>query len=227
MPSWNIHIAHVEQLLDEYGASALGIRDENAFLVGTLVPDIYVGYMVPETTLLIDYKLTHLTKRCKTPLPDYERFWDFYIARQLEAKKLPTDMVLGAWAHLVCDHVHNARTRDLLVGRGMEQTDQTRIMKQADFDAYGKTLQISMKPKLTASVLDQARKFPQYTVLETDLDKAVVVAERIVDSNFSRLCLDDLQFDLLSRSFFHEANEEATHIIVDGLSKLSGTSPLY
>ena len=72
MPSWNIHTAHVERLLREQGAEALGVRDWNAFLLGNLAPDIYVGYMVPDTTLRIDYKLTHHSIREHIPLPRYD-----------------------------------------------------------------------------------------------------------------------------------------------------------
>ena len=43
MPSWNIHTAHAELLLREEGAAALGIRDVDAFLLGNLLPDVYVG----------------------------------------------------------------------------------------------------------------------------------------------------------------------------------------
>ena len=53
MPSWNIHTAHVERLLREEGADALGVSDVNAFLFGNLAPDVYVGYMVPDTTYRI------------------------------------------------------------------------------------------------------------------------------------------------------------------------------
>ena len=43
MPSWNIHIAQVERLFERDGAVARMVRDRNAFLLGNLVPDIYVG----------------------------------------------------------------------------------------------------------------------------------------------------------------------------------------
>ena len=50
MPSWNIHIAQTERLLERGGAVARTVRDANAFLFGSLVPDIMVGYMVPGIT---------------------------------------------------------------------------------------------------------------------------------------------------------------------------------
>ena len=47
MPSWNIHIAHAEGLLEDGGPFAGVVRDRNAFLFGNFVPDIYVGYVWP------------------------------------------------------------------------------------------------------------------------------------------------------------------------------------
>jgi len=128
MPSWNIHTAHVERLLREEGAAALGVRDENAFLLGNLAPDVYVGYMVPNPSFRIDYKLTHLALREHIPLPRYDDFWDFYIAGRDDV----SDVVLGAWAHLVADHVYNAHTRAYLASIGVEPGERARIGKQGD-----------------------------------------------------------------------------------------------
>ena len=62
MPSWNIHIAHAEGLLEDGGPFAGVVRDRNAFLFGNFVPDIYVGYMVPSVAEPIPYRVTHF--RC-------------------------------------------------------------------------------------------------------------------------------------------------------------------
>ena len=126
MPSWNIHTAHVERLLREEGAEALGIRDVNAFLLGNFAPDIYVGYMVPSTTYRIDYKLTHLAQREHIPLPRHDDFWDFYVARQDHV----SDLTLGAWAHMACDHVYNAHTRTYLARVGVKPGEKARVGKQ-------------------------------------------------------------------------------------------------
>ena len=55
MPSWNIHIAEAEMLLARDGSVAALVRDRNAFLFGSVVPDVLVGYMVPDILL---YTLT-------------------------------------------------------------------------------------------------------------------------------------------------------------------------
>lgn len=80
MPSWNIHIAHAEGLLAECGPLASAVRDRNAFLFGSLVPDIYVGYMVPCVVHPIPYRVTHFAAPEHIPKPREGEFWDMYVA---------------------------------------------------------------------------------------------------------------------------------------------------
>lgn len=215
MPSWNIHTAHVERLLREEGAEALGIRDVNAFLMGNFIPDVYVGYMVPDATLRIDYKLTHLAVREHIPLPRHDLFWQFYIARQEQV----SDLTLGAWAHLVADHVYNAHTRTYLDRIGMAPGEPARIGKQADFALFGRTLDISLKPHFDAALLVQCESFPQYSVAERDVRAAVEVASGIVDENRARHVRGDPAYQLLSAEFFEAARAEAHETIVRGLRR--------
>lgn len=83
MPSWNIHIAHVEGLLAKDGPVARVVRDRNAFLFGNLIPDIYVGYMVPGIVHPIPYRVTHFAKPEHIPKPREAEFWVQYIAPTL------------------------------------------------------------------------------------------------------------------------------------------------
>ena len=80
MPSWNIHVAHAEGLLAECGPLAGAVRDRNAFLFGSLVPDIYVGYMVPCVVRPIPYRVTHFAAPEHIPKPREGEFWDAYVA---------------------------------------------------------------------------------------------------------------------------------------------------
>ena len=79
MPSWNIHIAQTERLL-ERPAVADAVRDRNAFLFGNVVPDIFVGYMVPGVDEPIPYRVTHVAKPERIPKPREREFWDTYVA---------------------------------------------------------------------------------------------------------------------------------------------------
>lgn len=83
MPSWNIHIAHAEGLLAKDGPVARVVRDRNAFLFGNLIPDIYVGYMVPGIVHPIPYRVTHFAKPEHIPKPREAEFWVQYVAPML------------------------------------------------------------------------------------------------------------------------------------------------
>lgn len=213
MPSWNIHTAHVERLLREEGADALGITDVNAFLMGNLAPDIYVGYMVPNITHRIDYKLTHLALREHIPLPRADEFWEFYVACQDQV----SDLTLGAWAHLVADHVYNRHTRAYLERIGMEPGEKARVGKQSDFALFGRTLDISMVPYVDEALLAQCADFPQYSIAEKDARAAADVARAIVEKNRAEHVTGEPEYQLLTAEFFETARAEAHAEIVRGL----------
>lgn len=75
MPSWNIHLAHTEDVLARNGVLARALCDRNAFLFGGLVPDIRVGYMVPGVVEPIPYRITHFAKPEHIPKPREHDFW--------------------------------------------------------------------------------------------------------------------------------------------------------
>ena len=220
MPSWNIHIAHVERLLSQEGARRLGVRDENEFLLGNLVPDIYVGYMVRDASCRIDYKLTHLAERSQVPLPDYERFWRYYVERpEGYGARRTSDLVLGAWCHLVCDHVYNACTRRFLTQHGLHASERARVDKQADFADFGRTLSIERVPEATEAVLASCKAFPAYSIAGCDVRAAVDVAARVVEENRSRHLDGEPGYRLLTPEFFEAARQQAHHVMVEGLAR--------
>ena len=213
MPSWNIHVAHVEHLLSEHTAEELGIRDANAFLVGNLVPDVYVGYMVPGVSHLIDYKVTHLAGGGQIPLPDYQRFWETYIAGRANVSSL----TLGAWAHLATDHVYNERVRTLLAQRGREIDEETRIAKQADFALFGETLPLAADPQANGELVRECARFPQYEIAEPDAQRTVAVARRIIAHNGCGNRLERPSYQLLPGEFLTSTFAEADRLIASGL----------
>ncbi len=83
VPSWNIHIAHAEDVLARGGGLAAAVRDRNAFLFGNVLPDIRVGYMVPGIVEPIPYRITHFAKPEHIPKPREWEFWDTYVAPAL------------------------------------------------------------------------------------------------------------------------------------------------
>lgn len=218
MPSWNIHTAHVERLFSEYDPKELGIQDTNCFLFGNFVPDIYVGYMVANTTRTIPYGATHLTDPTFMPLPDADLFWDSYIAPRPGLPKA-TDLTLGAWAHLVADRCYNGAVRKVIADRDLPHGDELRVRKQADFDAFGRMLDIASVPHETVELAHQAQAFPQYPLVQSDVSKALAVAKVIVDKNREEHLANEPTWNLLDEAFFAETFEEAHKTIASRLLK--------
>lgn len=183
MPSWNIHTAHVERLLANRRAEDLGIHDANAFLFGNYAPDVYVGFMVPDTTVRIDYCITHFAEIDLIPVPDADRFWDHYIARRKIASPAGQSLVLGAWAHLVADRFYNGNFRTFSSEHDVPEGEQLRVGKQGDFDLYGKTLAIASCVSVTPELLEAAWSFHPYRILADDVERSVAVANEIVRTN--------------------------------------------
>lgn len=216
MPSWNIHTAHVERLLTEEDCAALGIRDANAFLFGNLVPDIYVGYMVPEPSRKIRYGSTHFADPSHVPEPRYGEFFERYAAPSADAQGRVSDVVLGAWTHLVADHVYNWHFNRLLEERGLKPGTEVRERKQADFDTFGRTLDISRAPRVTAELVTQCIAFPQYAIAASDVAATCTVMERIVRDNAEHH-VDDPVYSLLGEGYFSRVPDEVDALMREGL----------
>lgn len=180
MPSWNIHTAHVESLLGKRQADDLGIADTNAFLFGNYVPDIYVGFMVPDALLHIDYCITHFAQMNLIPMPDADFFWDHYIARRRPSSPVGLSLTLGAWAHLVADRYYNGWFRSFVLSHDVPKGEEMRVGKQGDFDLFGRSLGIESLVNPTPDLIDAAWKFYPYRILNDDVKRAVQAANDIV-----------------------------------------------
>ena len=225
MPSWNIHTAHAERLLAENGAAALGIRDVDAFLLGNLLPDIYVGYMVPDVSRKIEYKDTHFADPSFVPEPRYEEFFTLYA--NPDATGAVTDLVLGAWAHLVADHDYNKQNNAFIAARGIKPGTRTRERKQADFDLFGRTLNISQSPHITDEVLRQCALFSQYELDPEDVRKTARVMERIVRDNAERHVSGTPTYSMLTEEFFSTTSAMVNDHIRAGLTAYAAGDPTW
>ena len=185
MPSWNVHTAHVERLIERRTVDDLGISDQNAFLFGNYVPDIYVGFMVPDASMHIDYCITHVATISTTPVPDADFFWDHYIARRTPSSESGLSLALGAWAHLVADRFYNASFRMNAPAHDNLKGDALRRAKQADFDLFGRSFPLSSIVEVNDALLNAAYSFHAYRLLPDDVKRAAQIANAIVRSNTS------------------------------------------
>jgi len=202
MPSWNIHTAHVEKLLELQKAEELGIADVNTFLFGNYVPDVYLGFMVPEASYRVDYCLTHCADVNNIPVPDADRFWDDYIYRRRPKSEAGLSLALGAWAHLVTDRAYNSSFRAFLKTHDAPKGEELRKCKQADFDLFGRALDISSLVKVEPALLDAAWKFLPYRILADDVLRAADVANDIVRRNAQPSA--DARYSLLDEGWMRD-----------------------
>lgn len=207
MPSWNIHTAHTQRLFLHESPSKLGVRDLNAFMFGNLVPDIYVGYVVPDVSRKIEYRSTHLVDASFIPSPNAALFYERYLMQD-DAN----DLVLGAWTHLICDHYYNLRTTEFIASIGVEPSDETRERKQADFDAFGRTLDISWVPTASDELIQLCARFPQYEICEPDVYATIRAQEGIVRRNAQEHIDGVPAYRMLTQEYFTRTFNE-----VDGL----------
>lgn len=226
MPSWNIHTAHVERLLREEDAAALGIRDVNAFLFGNLVPDIFVGYMVPDLTHKIEYRETHFADPGYVPEPRYYEFFERYVAPSADNDGRVSDVCLGAWTHLVADHVYNAHFNQLIYRLGLKPGTEVRERKQADFDTFGRTLDISLVPEVTPELISQCASFPQYEIDERTMRSTCAVMARIVADNAARHVTMPT-YRLLSDNYFSQVPDEVDALMRAGLHAYAAGDPQW
>lgn len=212
MPSWNIHISHAERLLGNGSLDTFGISDTNVFLFGNVVPDIYVGYVVPGVSHKIAYKVTHLADPLHVPVPDAAGFYAQYVRGRESG-----DLALGAWMHLLCDHYYNLRTNQYIARIGVRPGEQTRILKQADFNAFGKTLLISQVPVATPILMDACARFVQYRIDGPDVHETIEAFEKIVRENQAAHVDGAPEYGLLDAEFFDRTYSEVDEVLHDAL----------
>lgn len=129
-----------------------------------------------------------------------------------------SDVVLGAWAHLACDHAYNEATHAWLAKYHVPAGERTRIRKQGDFDLFGRTLPITLTGQASSEVIAQAAAFPQYAVAEVDVRRSLEVARNIVESNQANHIEGTPAYSLFTPDFFEGVFEHATELLVKQLT---------
>lgn len=241
MPSWNIHIAHADRLLEK-GAGCLGvdIQYPDAFLLGNVAPDVHIGFMVPEYSHKVRYGRTHQSYPGTLPIPSYRRYQRNFMGglnpaeyllqtdfiqpnktycteaqRALVDQRQLREFIVGIWCHLVCDHVYNTHTRAFLRAHHIPTGEDARIRKQADFDVYGHSLKMSCLPEESDALYAVAAAYPQYGFTHSDVYKTLQVIQRIAEENRQN-SVSAPQYQMLDIAFFSSAYKEAEETLLQG-----------
>jgi len=217
VPSWNIHTAHVERVRAEEDLASLGVADVGCFAFGNVAPDVYVGYMVKDCSRKIEYRETHFADPGYVPEPRFWEFWDRYALPSAGDDGSVSDVTLGAWCHLVADHVYNHIFNAYIMRIGVAPGERTRVRKQGDFDLYGRTLDISLTFEPTRRLIGEAAAFPQYRIDEADVRAAAGVQAQIVQHNLEAHVTGTPTYDLIPREMFAEMGETVDALMLEGL----------
>lgn len=128
-----------------------------------------------------------------------------------------SDVVLGTWAHLLCDACYNTATHEWLQKYNVPAGDKTRIRKQGDFELFGLTLPVSLKCEVTSNLVQQAAVFPQYVIDERDVKAAVDVANSIVDTNVEKHISEVPEYSLFTNDFFTNLYAHVNEVLAERL----------
>lgn len=241
MPSWNVHIAHADRLLEK-GAGCLdaAIQYPDAFLLGNVAPDVHIGFMVPGYSHKVRYGRSHQSYPGSLPIPSYRRYQRNFMGgftpaeyllqtdfiqpnvsycsaeqRSLVNQRQLREFIVGIWCHLVCDHVYNSHTRAFLRAHHIPTGEDARIRKQADFDVYGRSLDMNRLPEASEELFAVAAAYPQYGFTHSDVEGTLRVLQHIAEENRNNR-VSSPQYQMLDTAFFSSAFKEAEDILLQG-----------
>ena len=181
MPSWAIHLKVAKEL-----AKNMPKKDYQRFLLGNLLPDVNVGYLINPISKKIPYSITHYGKmetfEGKTKeFPDYETFIQNY------AGDIKDPIVLGYLAHLATDFYWNYETfihkgiyeNGKMIGlRGKEnvifgESELLRKTKVDDFNSFSYHLyhnNLVEIPKFQEKLIEGVQKVSEIHIEKVDLE---------------------------------------------------------
>lgn len=213
MPSWAIHLKVAKEL-----AKNMPKEDYQRFLLGNLLPDVNVGYLINPISKKIPYSITHYGKMetfdGKTKeFPDYETFIQNY------AGDIKDPIVLGYLAHLVTDFYWNYETfihkgiykNGKMIGlRGKEniifgESELLRKTKVDDFNSFSYHLYYNNLveiPKFQEKLIEGVQKVSEIHIEKVDLEGVnqyfKVIPKKIQKENkaFKIFSLEEMEQDL-------------------------------
>jgi len=213
MPSWAIHLKVAKEL-----AKNMPKEDYQRFLLGNLLPDVNVGYLINPISKKIPYSVTHYGKMetfdGKTKeFPDYETFIQNY------AGDIKDPIILGYLAHLVTDFYWNYETfihkgiyeNGKMIGlRGKEniifgESELLRKTKVDDFNSFSYHLyhnKLVEIPKFQEKLIEGVQRVSEIHIEKVDLEGVnqyfKAIPEKIQKENkaFKIFTLEEMEQDL-------------------------------
>ncbi len=219
MPSWNLHAYHTKNLLDNQELSLHDYLDPEAFKLGNIAPDIYVGYMVNPISKRLPYEVTHCADTQVIPVPNTERFYELYVEPAFKKGKVPDALAIGAWLHLITDSHYNDSTRMFLKHLGLTPNTDLRIRKQADFARYGKIVCPEAQIVPNEETFRQAECFSQYPIEREDAQRAIDVFNNIVREDSHHYESED-DYQLFNQKWFDQISADVDEELLRAMNRI-------
>lgn len=219
MPSWAIHLKVAKEL-----AKNMPEKDYERFLLGNLLPDVNVGYLINPISKKIPYSVTHFGKMetfdGKTrEFPDYVTF-----AKNYEANRRDP-IVRGYLAHLVTDFYWNYQTyikkgiyeNGKMIGlQGTNNTvfGESEVLRQTkvgNFNSLSYYLyqnNLVETPNFQENLVQEAQKINEIHIERIDLEGVnqyfKEIPEKIQEENkaFKIFSLEEMEQDLVDNVKF-------------------------
>ena len=208
MPAWPMHLLIAKTINKKIKLKG---NNSNQFIIGNLLPDIYSGHIIDDTSKVLDYELSHYGKVIKINghdymLPDYEEY--------IERNELKGNYVaLGYLSHILADYFFNQYSFELkyikddkdqvvaIRNKAYEiiksNSDMARVTKQNDFKLYSNYILLNNKFKdinINNEVEKKAKEIKQINVEYDDLLKMEkYVKNMLKDKNLEKLNEDVLE----------------------------------
>lgn len=167
MPSWKIHLEYAKKI-NKY------LKFENEaytlFLVGSILPDINNGYLVPNVSRKIEHDITHFGKY--NDAKSYKQFYNIY-HKEIENME---PLFLGYLFHLYVDYRWNKDFYNKVknIKRDEQKKEELRKAKQSDFLLYANNyIENYIEVESVTFVIDECRKIKEVSIDVQDILEAI------------------------------------------------------
>lgn len=229
MPSWKIHLkvaSNIKEKLNIY-------EEKDKFMIGNVLPDMYVGHVIKNLSKNIDYEVTHYRTKSiinggQFFLPDYEMFKNIHI------ENLSDSLILGYLVHLMTDYFFNKYTFTnccMLDSKGEVCGIKTKKdeflncnrktmtkMKQEDFASYAEMINLEKcNFSYTSDIFDSLEKLQTFKVEKEDMLKVLNYLNALTytqDTNVSKPLI------LFSKDKLDSMIEECSEFILNYLNRI-------
>lgn len=190
MPSWGIHLAVANKVLDKLN-NKLNEKEKNEFIFANVLPDINNGYVIKDINKNISHKQTHFElKEFMGDYGDKPGYINFY---EKYKNDILNPTILGYYTHLMADYYFNTVTYNeygiydennnrigakLNNGQNLilTESDEFRRIKSNDFKIFSFYLYNNENiniPEYSEEIEEKTKKIEDISITKNDIYNTV------------------------------------------------------